>query len=87
MSRIRKTAVSVLAALLYRVSNATGGITLLATFDSDTLFAQGDNTAGVSFGAPLDFGLYAYFVEIRVKRSNTTDDPTISIVRLFESPI
>jgi hypothetical protein len=72
-------------ALLYRASNATGGISLLETFDSNAFPAVGDNTARVLLGGSLDFLNYAYFVEIQVKRSNAGNDPTVSIVRLLES--
>jgi hypothetical protein len=74
-------------ALLYRVSNATGGISLWATFDSNEIAATGNNTAGVWFGGTLDFQNYAYFIEIQVTRSDTANDPTISIVRLKEGAI
>jgi hypothetical protein len=74
-------------ALLYRVSNATGGISLLATFDSNAFAAVGDNTAGVLVGGTLDFLHYAYYVEIQVKRSDVANDPTVSIVRLLESVV
>jgi hypothetical protein len=72
-------------ALLYRVSNATGGVSLLTTFDSNEFPATADNTARALFGGSLDFYNYAYFVELQVKRSDTANDPTISIVRLLET--
>ena len=72
-------------ALLYRVSNATGGIVLLATFDSNALPATGDNTDGVLFGGIIDFFRYAYFVEIQVKRTDDANGPTISNIRLVET--
>jgi hypothetical protein len=71
-------------ALLYRVSNATGGVFLLATFDSNAFASTTDNTEGILFGGTLDFDNYAYFVEIRVRRSGS-DDPTMSIVRLAQT--
>lgn len=73
-------------ALLYRVTNATGGVVLIGTFDSNAYATTGDYTARVLVGgaADFDFDNYAYFVEIQVKRSDTANDPTISIVRLYE---
>ena len=72
-------------ASLYRVSNATGGISLLQAFDSNAFAANTDTKNGIWFFEPLDFSRYAYFVEIQVKRSSTASDPTVSIVRLFEN--
>lgn len=74
-------------ALLYRVTNATGGVVLVGTFDSNTLAATGDNKGDAPAGGVSDFNFtnYAYFVELQVTRSSTASDPTVSIVRLLET--
>jgi hypothetical protein len=69
--------------ILYRVSNTTGGISPIATFDSN-LFAQltTQQVNSVLFGHNFNFFAYAYYVELKVNRTATTYLPDVAIVRL-----
>ena len=73
---------------LVRVSNSTGGVYTIETFDTDD--PSYDNTSPTAqtrnkfFDYTFDFEKFAYFIEIKVRReSNTEEDiPAVSIVRL-----
>lgn len=72
---------------LIRVSNTTGGVSTLATFDSENSGASSSfQTNSTTFSHNFNFTIYAYYVEIQVKRNNSgaSNNPAVSIVRLIE---
>ena len=72
---------------LVRVSNSSGGIYTLATFDSNDFVESLDaQTRTEDFNDNFDFSEFAYYVEIKVVRENATNNPAVSIVRLRQGP-
>jgi len=72
---------------LVRVSNRSGGIFTLATFDSNCNDCEADpdsQTSSVHFIHEFDFDSYAYYVLIKVARtdSDPANNPDVSLVRL-----
>lgn len=72
---------------LIRVSNSTGGVFTIATFNSNDFGASSSSqTHAVDFTHTFDFFSYAYYVQIKVSRtrSGATNNPDVSVVRLYE---
>lgn len=70
---------------LIRVSNETGGVHTLATFDSNNFGTSPDEqTEHVTFNHSFNFVAFAYYVQIKVSRTSSAagHNPSISIVRL-----
>jgi hypothetical protein len=67
---------------LRRVSRSTGGISTMATFNSNltTLTTRGERSVNVA--GPFDFLHNEYFVEIGVARTDTLGNPIVYMVRL-----
>ena len=75
-------------ATLYKVHNSNGGVSEAGKFDSNNFDTNNNlEPKRVLINHPFDFYSYAYYVEIQVKRSNSTDTPSVSIVRLRNTPI
>lgn len=77
---------------LVRVSNRTGGIFTLATFDSNCDDCEADaaaQTRSVHFIHQFDFDSYAYYVLIKVRRTDADEAnrPSVSMVRLKSTRI
>lgn len=72
---------------LYRVSNASGGITLIGTVDSDAYAGSAsEQTQWARLSSTVfDFSKYAYYVLITVDRTGTATLPDAAIVRLYET--
>lgn len=72
---------------LIRVSNETGGVYTLATFDSNNFGTSPDEqTRSVEFHHAFDFEHHAYYVQIKVSRTSSAagHNPSVSIVRLYQ---
>jgi hypothetical protein len=69
---------------LYRVSNSSGGITLIGTVDSDDYAgsASAQTQWELLTSTVFDFYKYAYYVLITVDRTGTATLPDAAIVRL-----
>jgi hypothetical protein len=75
---------------LVRVSNSTGGVWTVATFDSnapDLTPNEDAQTNGIFFRHVFDFNAYAYYITITVRRTEATaaNNPAVSIVRLTQT--
>lgn len=75
---------------LIAVTNRTGGIWTVATFDSNNPRFTADldaQTRVVFFDLVFDFDSNAYYVWITVRRAvaGATNDPAVSIVRLRQN--
>lgn len=69
---------------LYRVSNTSGGITLIGSVDSDDFAGSAaEQTQWELLSTTFDFYKYAYYVLITVERTATATLPDAAIVRLF----
>lgn len=73
---------------LIRVSNETGGVHTLATFDSNNFGTSPDEqTRHVEFDHTFNFVAFAYYVQIKVSRTSSAagHNPSVSIVRLCQA--
>jgi hypothetical protein len=79
------TTANQVTAVLYKVHNSTGGISEIARFDSNN-FGVNVNTGpqSVAFSHTFNFVSYAYYVEIKVKRTSSSRIPDVSLVRLTQ---
>jgi hypothetical protein len=72
---------------LWRVSNANGGVFQIGdTLDSNVHgnpgVTPGSQTHGIAIPDAFDCVRYAYFVEIRIRRTNANQTPDVSLARL-----
>jgi hypothetical protein len=72
---------------LWRVSNSTGGVfqigdTLDSNVHGNLAVTPGSQMHHIAIPGQFDFYRYAYFIEIRIKRTNASQGPDVSLVRL-----
>ena len=84
-----RASASHVSAILWRVSNSTGGITQIGgTLDSNVVGSavatQNAQTRSIAIPAAFNFYDYAYYVEVRISRTNANLAPDFSLVRLYQ---
>jgi hypothetical protein len=73
-------------AKLMAVANVTGVVTTIATFTSNNFPSSPTSQMhSVTFSHTFNFYANAYYVQVRVRRTSTTSNPKLSLVRIRES--